>query len=394
MAANNGTFIESEFLRSKCTNTLKQLLPSDSGDITDYSPTDINTLRTIFHVHRNACRCDTSRLAPHTMCFAINSLIGRSPYQYQHRQQSTFTDMRRYLLLLTDILGSFCENVIAMPHHIRDRWYSNITALHKGFEEFSRKCPPEYYIEKHDIKFLLKHCQYLVISIRDARAQDEVLFEYAGQVVRGALQGYSGQYLNAMETLSQFMARKRIRSSWHETFVSLERLCFNVSARSLPGNENTVDWDALEHQTMIALRDTLDEEFQSTPVGPAPSILRIARNTVGLLGRTVMSAGQYEDNDHFFKYGLLDLMHQLLPRVQNRRESFEEVVSAIHSVLQKSGTSGVMLFRKATDLFHEVCRYEVVDGNVEYGIPEERQFIKAWIAEHAEHVEKTSFSNA
>jgi len=377
---------ESKFLRSQCNEILKRLFP-DPGKVGDCSPTDIIMLLTIFFLNRKACLSRAAQLLPNTTCYATHKLITHPPYHYYH-DQSAFIDMRRYLALLAEGLRSFREEVNALPHDVRNEWYDSINNLYDISDRARRTCPKEYQIELWDVMFFLKHCQYLIVSIKDSYSNGEILVEFAGHVVRGALQGYSGQYVDAMESLNAFMRRKRSRENWHQTYLDLEQLCFNALAHIEidNGTMTSVDWDGLEHQTTILLKDTLDDELMNTP-GIFSGISRGLRNMSGFLGRSLMSSGQYEENDHYFKYGLLDLMYHLSFRLKNRKACFEELVGAIHIVLKRSDTSSTsFLRRKAIDLYHQINDLGKMD-NLEYGKSDEREAIERWMTEHPAEVE-------
>ena len=206
----------SKFLRLKCNEILRRLFP-DSGDIGDCSPTDIIILMTIFYLNRNASLAETPRLLPHTTSYAIHKLINHPPYHY-YRNQSAFIDMRRYLILLAECLRSFREEINALSHDVRNQWYDCITNLYDISDRARQTCPPKLQIESWDVMFLLKHCQYLVLSIKDSYSGGEILFEFGGRVVRGVALGYGSQYVDALASLKAFMSRKRNRENWHQTY--------------------------------------------------------------------------------------------------------------------------------------------------------------------------------
>lgn len=379
--------VESEFLRSQCSRILNQLFP-DSGRVGDCSPTDIAMLLAIFHLNRNASLSQAPRLLPYTTCFAINKVITHPPYHH-YNNQSDFVDMRRYLSLLAESLRSFREDVDALRHDIRDQWYRSITDLYEISDRARRTCPRRYQIELWDVMFFLKHCQYLVISMKDSYSTGEMLFEFGGRVVEGAAHGYGGQYVDAMDALRALMSRKRNRGDWHQSYLELEHMCFSISARVVESHNETappVNWDELEHNTTMALKDMLDYELLGDSGSLSGIIKRGLRTFGGIFGEKVMSSGQYEDNDHYFKYGLLDLMYYLSFRVKNRKSCFEEIVAAIQIVLQRSNPSADLIHRKAIDLYHKINEIGRVD-NIEYGNIEERQFIERWMTEHPEQIE-------
>ena len=147
----------------------------------------------------------------------------------------------------------------------------------------------------------------------------------------------------------------------------------------------SVDWAELEHQTVIALKDTLEDELVHDP-GRLSGVTRGLKTLGGIFGRKVMSSGQYEENDHYLKYGLLDLIYNLSFRVTNCKACFEEMIGAIQAVLERSHKSAEFLHRKAIDLFHKINEVGRTNNTV-YGKVEEREVIIQWMAQHPTEVE-------
>jgi hypothetical protein len=170
-------------------------------------------------------------------------------------------------------------------------------------------------------------------------------------------------------------------------------MCFNALIREAHVESKTVspnDWDDLEHNTTIALRDTLGDELLSDP-GKLPGVPRGLKSLAGIIGKKAMSSGQYEEHDHYFKYALLDLMYQFSFRVNNRKACFEEMIGAIQDVLYRSHRSANMIHRKAIDLLNKINKVGR-ENNTVYGKIEERKSILQWISKHSEEVETTEHS--
>jgi hypothetical protein len=114
----------------------------------------------------------------------VDALLTHFPFPFFDK--SAITIMRLYLIALAEVLRAFREEVEAMDHDLRYKWYRSINKFHNFFERARRTAD----IESWDVMLLLKSCQYLVCSIQDEFTNGEVLFEFGRRVVKGVLQGY------------------------------------------------------------------------------------------------------------------------------------------------------------------------------------------------------------
>lgn len=297
--------------------------------------------------------------------------------------------MRQYLTLLAEALRSFSKQVNALEHDVRNKWYEGVTNLYKIAKRTRRNCPPEFHIEHLDNLFFLKHIQYLVLSIADVYSGGEKLFELGSHIIRGALYGYSHQFVEAADSAKDALSRKRKREEWHSDYIELEQRCFTAVAHRLEnGNGEPNERARNELDATIALRNALEKELvkDNNNLCGLTRELKILRGRIGQL----QSGGQYEEHDDYFKYGLIDLMYFLSFRVRNRKACFDEMIGAVHQILEKFELSDNLL-RKTIDLYQQLNYIGESDG-IAYGKQNEHDSIKQWITEHPTAVESPESS--
>jgi hypothetical protein len=371
---------ESECLRSKVETILSRVFPG-RGRAANCCPSDLNLLLAVFNQSRKATLENTPRLSPYTKFNVLDELFTHLPYHFVN-DDTAFHDMRRYLTLLAEVLRSFGEDVKALQHEYYSKWYNGINQL---FAIANKASSPDGLLEYWDTAVLLKHCQYLVLAIQDLSTRAETLFEFGGQVVKGILQGYGSQYSEAWITTKGLMSRRRNREDWHNLYLQYEQLCFTTVIRIAdPKTTSTdvIDWDATELEVTIALRDTLDDEL----LDEQNTAIQRLRHVGGRLGQIFQASGPYEENRYYFTYGILELLYYMTHRVTNRRACFEEIVGAIHLILERAERSANLLHRKAVELYHTVNNLGESDG-ITYGNGEERDYIEKWIGEHATQID-------
>lgn len=373
---------ESETLRSQCRETISRLFP-DSGDIRDCNPSDVMELTAIFQRNRFYSLEQLRRLQPATVLYALNKLITHVPFQSYHNDTGLI-DLRRYLSLLAEALRSFRNERIALQHNVRDTWYNGINRLSDISERASQKCPRNLQVELWDVKFLLVHCQYLLLSIRNSYSSGELIVETGGQLAKARLSADDNQYVDAVGSSKDIINRKQSRAKWHDDYITLEEMHFKSLARGLDKlveeRTSSTDWDAEELKLTITLRDKLEKELKdsshrSNATRPFKNVFR----------KKTQSSGPSEENSHYFAYGLLDLMYQLSFWASNRRPCFGELVGAVKRVLEWSPQSAHPLHDKAIDIYRRIDY--LGEGGRPYGTVQERQSIEDWIKQHFKQVE-------
>lgn len=349
------------------------------GRAPNCSPSDVNQLTAILYQSRRATLETAPRLLRYTKFVIIDELIDHLPFHF-FDHESSLPDMRRYLNVLAEALRCFKEDVQALQHEFRDKWYKGITNLCDISQKVVRKCSKDWQVEAWDVAVLLKHCQYLVLSISDLHSKGDILFEFGGRVITGVLQGYGNQYADALQTANTLLSRKRQSADWHEIHLQLEQLCFISIARigdgSMEQTPTTTTWNEQELETLILLKDQLDDELMKDD---GLGFGQAAKTLGGKLGEKFQSSGPYEENRYYFEYSLLNLMYFLLLRIQNRVACFEEIVGATQLVLERSTSN--FLHRKAIDLYNSIKVLGTADS-VSYGRADDEKWIGDWMVQH------------
>lgn len=318
---------------------------------------------------------DGPQLSPDATFAAVQKLIKRPPAPFLNDQ--SLIRLRQYLTPLSEALLAFRKQVAALQHDYRNEWYAGATTLDQDGQWARKNCPPNLQIEKWDVLFLIKHIQYLVLSIRDSFSSGDKLFEFGGQMIRGALQGYGSQYVDAIATAKDLLHRKRTRAKWHEHYLSLEEKCFKAVAHPLESGPNREAKRATDElNAIIALRNGLEEEIHHHS-----GFQRGLRSVGGFVGRSLQSSGSYEENDYYFAYGLLNLLYIMSFRVRNRVPCFEEIIGAVFHTLERSPRSTSHLHRKAVDIYQRIVEQGALDG-VTYGKSAEVDAINQWLAQN------------
>lgn len=389
--ANTGD--EDQNLREQCAKILRRAFP-DTNSV-DCTTDDVLNLLAIFERDRLSTYDNTPALPEVTRYHAVDKVVLSAPFIH-YRKETAVLDFRRYLSLLSIAFLSIKPGSSSIQHERRNRWYEGINNLHGHAQTTRRACPMERMIDSWDVAFLLKHCQYLLIGTEDSVTGLDRVTKVTFGVAVGALQAYEGRYDEARKTALAVAHSKRRREKWHDTYLNLEAKCFNIYARSQTAtNRNVGEYDELkkmELQTTIEVRNELERELLigGSKYSKGKELLR---RGVGRLGKTLLSAGPYEENPDYFKYGLLDLLYQLTCRITNREHCFLEMIGAVSSVLESSHKSANLLHCKAIELYHRIKALGQQDG-LSYGDEAKRCYIEQWEAKHKGQVGTSSISEA
>jgi len=302
----------------------------------------------------------------------IHDLIMRHPFQF-YDQNSPIT-MRRYLLLLAEALRGFANRVdgriIVMHADVRRQWYGGVNMLYYRYTEGRMARSPEFQIEVWDSKFLFKHIQYLLLSIPDSHTGGRRFVELGGWIAKGALQGYGGQYVDALDSLKAAVSRKHKREPWHDQYLESEE---NFFATSYGTDEDGVA--SAEREVVITFRNEIERVLLEH--GTIRLNIKQGFKFLGAkVGQSLQSAGPSEDNAHYYEYGLLDLLYRWSFKIRNHQVCFTEMIGAVRRVLE--GSSCQRLHRKAIDLYRHLTELGIPHGVI-YGDPEERDAIDRWI---------------
>lgn len=209
--------IESEILRLDCRKTVKQLFPHSGKS----SANDVIRLTAIYLRDRFCLQDRGSRLSATTKAKALDKLLIGAPF-YAYDSSMALIDLLRYMRILAEAFRSFKEEETAIEHDVRNKWHSGLIRLEDLFERASRRSLPAQ-IERCDLMFFLKHCQYLLIAIDIGEVKDAF--------VNGVLQGFGNQYIETKVILNAITRRKRkSRPTWHDEYLIIEEKCFDTIA--------------------------------------------------------------------------------------------------------------------------------------------------------------------
>ena len=305
-------------------------------------------------------------------CSIIHDLIMRQPFHF-YDQNSPLT-IRRYLLLLAEAFRGFANRVdnrgIVLHADVHKQWYGGVNILYGRFTVARLARSPEFQIEVWDSMFLFKHIQYLLLSIPDSHTGGRRFVEFGGRIAKSALQGYGGQYVEALDSLKVAVSRKHKREPWHDRYLESEENFFSASYGT---DEDGVA--SAEREAVIALRN----EIERVLLEHGTKRLNIKQGFKFLgarVGQSFQSAGPSEDNAHYYQYGLLDLLYRGSFKIRNRQVCFTEMIGAVRRILERSFCQ--RLHRKAIDLYRHLAELGI-SHRVIYGDPEERDAIDRWI---------------
>jgi hypothetical protein len=189
--------LESPTLRLACDNIRNVIFPP-SG-YANCNANDIAEFLSIVTLNRKgSLSAGAPLLTPNTMLQALDYLIIQAPFYTKNRNRETFKNgnretfaLRSYLLLVSEMLRSFAQDVQKLRHKIRERWYDGISALSKYAEEVTVDCGKRYQIDAWDATFLLKHTQYLLTQIEDSYSLTDNLVERATLMAMAAALTYN-----------------------------------------------------------------------------------------------------------------------------------------------------------------------------------------------------------
>jgi hypothetical protein len=372
--------MESVVLRSESTKIVDRMY-SDSGTVGIVVPADVIALLAVFQKNRNAVLSREPRLIVFAKTYVLNKLLTRTPFH--HIDPNILFDMRRYITLLAEVLRAYRdeENFITIEHVTRSVWYyEGVNKLAENLESSGRGHSNDLEIEWCDAKINLKHCQYMLLSLGDSWGRLDYVLGKTGQIIKGVLEGYGGQYNDAKTTLDEILSRQRRREPWHEEYMELEAMYFQNLAYA---TDISIRRAQKEKKTIIALRDRLERELGSKTGQHSSSISRGFQKLLGEIGKRVAASGPYEEHQYYFEYLLIDLLYKasFLLALRYRPVCFGEMIGGIQSALLWSHDSAKPLHLKATDLYYRIKRL-VKEDNVEYIKEEHRRVIEQWIKKY------------
>lgn len=379
---------------------LSKLLPqSDSSARGVWDDDCILTLTAIFELQRVELYSDSPerRLDLGMTSRVIHSLVTTSFFP-DLKAPNLLRDMEALLRLIAGALRVYKYTGRSLEYTMHKEIYDGITRLWNKFTNNRNTRASSRRVEDFNVAFLLKHCQYLLISIDSSESFRRKFSRTAVQVFDITMAGLARSFHNIRPMAFEMMQLQRSRPRWHDEFEHLEDICWSIFAGD------------------IRIRTTEDpDEYVSTLVEEATDLTSILLETMeyhlpqssqrsnklknfalqakGRATEAMMNAGPYEENTEYFRYGVLDLIYQLSFRIRTRarQQCFPEFVKVIGIVLERSPRDAFSLHVKATDLWNRILELGRQD-RTRYGREEDRNAITNWINEHLDKTEKREWS--
>jgi hypothetical protein len=396
---------ESEMLRNqvrqRCNDVLNRLFPEHGKDsLGDWNQEDVFELSSIFELARVARHAETEKplMSKHTILRVLNKLATGGLF-HDHGDSSLF-EMEDHLRLLSAVLRLYKYEGTSLTHNIRDALYNGLNELRASFDDDRRNCPSEKQIENMNVAFLLQHCQYLLVSIKDSESLGTTIANRFFLGVDAVLSTYGSQFVEAKQNIRDIAKYQRSRPKWHDEFMRLEDICFSIYARKTglemeaATNKTESEREIIsdeERDTALIIRDSLEDVLVTEP-SRMYKFLEGWQKGLGRITQRAFSSGSYEENPEYFKYGVLDLLYQLSYRMQDRNVCFPEFIGVIKLILERSHKSANSLHRKAIDLYRRINELGKED-DILYGSDCERQFIDEWYSQHHHEIEPDNSSS-
>jgi hypothetical protein len=375
-------------LRTICEATLITFLPqSDTGVRGVWNEGFIRKFMAIFELQRVDWLYESPDEHMHTSVIAkvIEELSTRAVFN-DPLSETLLREMEVHLRLLAAALRLYKVHSRSLQHELYRRVYDGITGISDAFELNRTKTNRTEMerIEDSNVGFLIKHCQYLLISIKSSEPLSRQITRRVLAASEGALGGFGGQYNDIRPAVTAVISRQRDREAWHEDYLELEDSCWCVFARDIR-IRNTGETDSeLFNREAKYITSLLCENLKfllSRPSSPRQKGAKQAlRQALVRISESLMNSGPFEEHPEYFQYGILDLLYQLSFRIRKRSRSicFVEFIKAVRMVLEHSPECSVGLQLKATDLWNRITLLKDRD-KTPYGAKEDCEAIVRWI---------------
>lgn len=331
-------------------------------------------------------------LNPDLLARTIEHLV-KNPY-FQDSESQSYPRIRTFLRLLADAIRLFKYSGCSLDAKIHVIVQNVIDSLFQRFDHI-HKYPVGLNVGDCDVRFLLKHCEYLLLSLDSNESLGQRL---ARRVIVGldfTAHESGDQFQSIRSQVLEPTQRQKLRPPWHDEYIHLEDVCYAIFASDL-----RMDGERGEHLLAVHLEDVPSvaailgktmEAYLSPNRPDAGKLQRLVRNT---FGRQLADGGQDEGNEDCLSYGVLDLAYELSFRIRHRSRSryLVELTRIVKISLERSRPSASHLHRKATDTWNRILELTEKDS-VLYGNNEDREAVVRWISEHGDnHREGAEYS--
>jgi hypothetical protein len=388
-------------LRERCTQAIMKLLPQpDSRARGVWNEDSIRTITAVFELQRVELHSelDERKLDNNLIAKVIEVLTLRA-YFPDSRSPTLLYEMEAHLRLLATAIRMYKYNGRCLDHQLHNDVYTGITNLWKIFDRHRTTRDDALRVEDWNAAFLIKHCQYLLVSIDDSESFAKKVARRAVLGLEGAATGLGHHYTDTKHKALEIAKRNRLRPRWHDEFIQLEDACWTVIAGDIRIHESgdfENDIAAIVDEEMMVthlLRDGIETHLDDHQTQPS-KFSSLVRHTLGRSTHYLQQAGPYEEHDEYFCYGILDLIYQLSFRIRkrSRRRCFSEFLKVALRILEERKSSPCLCL-KATDIWNRIAEIGDKDRLV-YGDVEDRDAINRWINQYGINAEKSEFSSS
>jgi hypothetical protein len=283
--------------------------------------------------------------------------------------------MELHLRLLALALRLYKYGAKSLESTLHVAVYDGITRLGHGFERYRKN---RVKVDDWNVAFLLKHCQYIVLSIENS---DSFQHKAAKRAIVAFDAGLGSQYHELRPALAEIIKRQRSRPDWHDEYMGLEDAVYAMVRADVRyrNGDNLANVLEVANLATRLLRNSIETQLMYEP---KPSrIQTFFRHVIGKLTSQLQESGAYEEHSNYLGYGVLDLIYHLSFRVPKRfrRNCFEQFLKVVRMSLEQS--QSVSLHLKAQDIWNRISELEEKDEEI-YGDPEDHVAIKFWIIRH------------
>lgn len=378
-----------------CTASLNSLIPQpDSRARGVWNDDSIRTLTAIFELQRVEIHSEWEerRIDNHLIARIIDCLTTTTFFP-DPCAPNLILEMEAHLRLLASALRTYKYHGKSLEQTLHDAIYDGINSLWGTIGNARSQRNETVHVEDNDVAYLLKHCQYLLVSIDGSDSFARKVSKRAIILLDTAVAGAGQQYQELRPGLLRILKRQRDRPKWHHELVRLEDGCSGVFAGDLRLRDSSPS-EILVDEAISAI-DLLAESMEYHYQNPQHEgrVTNHMRRLIGIATNVVNSSGPYEENCDHLRYGILDLLGQLAIRIPkaSRCICFDEMLRIVRMVLERSPRSSKSLYLKATDLWNRILDFGQKD-DLAYGIEEDRQAIFDWINQHRGDVESSECS--
>jgi hypothetical protein len=374
---------------------LKSLLPGTDGDIRGiWNQEMITTLMAVFELRRVELHSDVDKAMDNgcdTIARVIHELATRT-YFTDHRSPNLLVDLEIHLRLLASAIRVYKYCGRCLDRQIHQDVHQGLETLANTLTVNRRGTDERLRVEESNSAFLLKHCQYLLLSIDNSGALGRTVARRAVMKLEDSVE-MDQAYLGGSRFGLEILHRQRLRPRWHDEYQHLEDTCWSIFAGDIHGLRGRGrDVDTILEETNAAMQLLQDSmKALPTPLAQSQRTARKLRHVVQV-AKKATDEEYYDENDNL-RYGILDLLHQLSFRTRKRSRvrCFAEYVHLLRMILEQSPST--VLRTKATDLWNRILDLGEKDG-IGYGHEDDRQAIHCWISRHHEESERLEYSAA